>query len=381
MSAGGTGGSTANVVALATATSEPAIETAGSPIVRLEGISKRYEAGGPLALAETDLDIRPGEFFSLLGPSGSGKTTTLRLIAGFEAPNTGRIFLSGADVTRLPANHRDVNTVFQNYALFPHLSVEQNVAYPLDVKGVGKPERVERVAAAIALVEMSGFESRLPHELSGGQRQRIALARALIGRPKVLLLDEPLGALDLRLRQQMQSVLTRLQREVGITFVYVTHDHGEALSMSDRMAVMSQGRIQQIDTPQQIYYQPKNRFVAGFIGNTNLIDGIVEPGGKVFTNGDLRLDLLRPAPSGPATISIRFENLEIVDSRGGAVEGSSFEAVVERTTFQGDGVDVGLRIGSTRLTACIHGRSALRHAQGNRATVAVDSESIVVLRD
>ena len=235
-------------------------------------MSKTYDQQQVRALDGIDLSVFPGEFFSLLGPSGSGKSTTLRLIAGFEAPNTGRVHIDGADVTDVRPYHRDVNTVFQSYALFPHMTVAENVAYPLKMKRIDRRETGRRVADALELVDMTDFHRRLPHQLSGGQRQRIALARALVARPKVVLLDEPLGALDLKLRQQMQIVLKELQREVNITFVYVTHDQGEALSMSDRLAVMNAGRIEQLGTPEEIYYRPATRFVAGFIGRSNLID-------------------------------------------------------------------------------------------------------------
>ncbi|MFO1055536.1 MAG: ATP-binding cassette domain-containing protein [Dongiaceae bacterium] len=281
--------------------------------MRLAGVSKSYAAHSVPALAPLDLEIRQGEFFSLLGPSGSGKTTTLRLIAGFEIPDTGQVLLDGVDVTWEPPFRRDVRTVFQSYALFPHMTIEQNVAYPLRMAGVPRPEMGERVRRALALVEMVGFESRLPHQLSGGQRQRVALARALVGRPKVLLLDEPLGALDLQLRQQMQLVLRDLQREVGITFIYVTHDQGEALSMSDRLAVMDHGRLQQVGTPEAVYYRPANRFVAGFIGRSNLLACEVLRQGEAAlartSAGLLALDGTHAA--GPATLAIRYEALSL----------------------------------------------------------------------
>ncbi len=223
------------------------------------------------AVDNVDLDVRDGEFFSLLGPSGSGKTTCLRLIAGFEAPTDGRVFLHGEDVTRRAPFQRDVNTVFQDYALFPHMSVDDNVAYGMMVKRVPKAERRARVEEALRLVRLVGMGKRRPSELSGGQRQRVALARALVNRPLVLLLDEPLGALDLKLRQEMQIELKGLQREVGITFLFVTHDQEEALTMSDRIAVFNNGRIEQVGSPGDIYEQPNTAFVAGFVGTSNLI--------------------------------------------------------------------------------------------------------------
>ncbi|MFF7637526.1 ABC transporter ATP-binding protein [Kitasatospora sp. NPDC008050] len=239
--------------------------------VVLSGVSKAF--GAVRAVDGIDLEVGPGEFFSMLGPSGSGKTTVLRMIAGFEAPSAGRVLLGGVDVTRMAAFDRDVNTVFQDYALFPHLSVRQNIEYGLKVKRVPRAERAERVAEALATVRLPSFGDRRPAELSGGQRQRVALARALVNRPPVLLLDEPLGALDLKLRQEMQLELKQIQREAGITFVFVTHDQDEALTMSDRIAVFNAGRIEQVGTPAEVYEQPATAFVAGFVGTSNLLRG------------------------------------------------------------------------------------------------------------
>ena len=222
-----------------------------------------------------DLEIRDGEFFSMLGPSGSGKTTTLRMIAGFDLPTSGKVWLHGVDVTTKPPFERDVNTVFQDYALFPHMNVGGNVAYGLVVRKVPTAERNRRVADALAMVRLSGYERRRPSQLSGGQRQRVALARALVNRPRVLLLDEPLGALDLKLREEMQIELKAIQQEVGITFIYVTHDQEEALTMSDRLAVFNRGRIEQLGSPAEVYEQPATTFVAGFVGTSNLLRGEV----------------------------------------------------------------------------------------------------------
>src|SRR6478609_8129356 len=241
------------------------------PAVRLEGVRKSF---GPVeAVRGVDLDIADGEFFSMLGPSGSGKTTVLRMIAGFETPTSGRVVLDGQDVTRVPPFDRDVNTVFQDYALFPHMTLEQNVAYGLRVKGVGRAERHRRASEALERVQLPGFGARRPSQLSGGQRQRVALARALVNEPKVLLLDEPLGALDLKLRQQMQVELKAIQRDVGITFVFVTHDQEEALTMSDRIAVFNDGAVEQVGTSTEVYERPATPFVAGFVGTTNLVEG------------------------------------------------------------------------------------------------------------
>ncbi|BCL24107.1 ABC transporter ATP-binding protein [Streptomyces tuirus] len=239
--------------------------------VRLQSLCKSF--GQTKAVAGVDLDIADGEFFSMLGPSGSGKTTVLRMIAGFELPTSGTIELAGRDVTRLAPFERDVHTVFQDYALFPHMTLEQNVAYGLKIRKVPKAKRLERAREALASVRLEGLGDRRPSQLSGGQRQRVALARALVNTPRVLLLDEPLGALDLKLREQMQIELKELQREVGITFVFVTHDQDEALTMSDRIAVFNQGRIEQVGTPAEIYERPATPFVAGFVGTSNLLTG------------------------------------------------------------------------------------------------------------
>ena len=238
--------------------------------MRLLGLTKTF--GDVVAVDGVDLEVASGDFFTLLGPSGSGKTTTLRLIAGFERPDSGRVELAGADVTGTPPYERDVNTVFQDYALFPHMDVVDNVAYSLRVRGVGKSERAQRVEEALRVVQLSGMGDRKPLQLSGGQQQRVALARALVSEPRVLLLDEPLGALDLKLRQEMQIELKRIQREVGITFVYVTHDQEEALTMSDRIAVFNEGRIEQVAPPAELYERPATEFVAGFVGTSNLLE-------------------------------------------------------------------------------------------------------------
>jgi len=253
-----------------TTTTTPSAD-AGVPAVRLESLVKRY--GDVTAVAGVDLEIADGEFFSMLGPSGSGKTTTLRMIAGFEQPTQGRVLLHGRDVTGVPPFDRDVNTVFQDYALFPHMTVGENVAYGLTVRRISRGERRQRVSAALAQVRLGGYEDRRPAQLSGGQRQRVALARALILRPRVLLLDEPLGALDLKLRQQMQIELKDIQGAVGITFIYVTHDQEEALTMSNRMAVFNAGRIEQVGTPAEVYERPSTTFVAAFVGTSNLMRG------------------------------------------------------------------------------------------------------------
>jgi putative spermidine/putrescine transport system ATP-binding protein len=241
--------------------------------VRLEQVEKRY--GDVVAIDGLNLEVRDGEFFSMLGPSGSGKTTTLRMIGGFELPTSGRILLHDKDVTRVPSFDRDVNTVFQDYALFPHMTVGDNVGYGLMIRKVPGAQRRDRVTDALRMVRLDGYEKRRPNQLSGGQRQRVALARALVNRPRVLLLDEPLGALDLKLREDMQIELKQIQQQVGITFIYVTHDQGEALTMSDRLAVFNRGRIEQLGSPAEVYERPATQFVAGFVGTSNLLSGDV----------------------------------------------------------------------------------------------------------
>jgi putative spermidine/putrescine transport system ATP-binding protein len=250
------------------------------------------------AVDHVNLEIKAGEFFSLLGPSGSGKTTCLRLIGGFERPNSGKISLFGTDASRLPPYQRELNTVFQDYALFPHMSVLENVGYALMVRGVAKAERVKRAETMLEAVKLSGFGNRRPAQLSGGQRQRVALARALVNRPKILLLDEPLGALDLKLREEMQIELKALQRELGITFIFVTHDQGEALSMSDRVAVFNHGRIEQLDAPRVLYDSPRTEFVARFVGSANVIAGALIGRDGMYALRPENISILEGAHSG-----------------------------------------------------------------------------------
>jgi putative spermidine/putrescine transport system ATP-binding protein len=253
--------------------------------VSVEGIRKTY--GDVVAVDGVSLTVGDGEFFTMLGPSGSGKTTTLRVIAGFEQPDEGRVALGGQDITRRPPYARDVNTVFQDYALFPHMTVAENVGYGLKVKGVGRRERAGQVAEVLRMVRLEGYGGRKPVQLSGGQRQRVALARAIVNRPKVLLLDEPLGALDLKLRQEMQVFLKALQQDLGMTFIYVTHDQEEALTMSDHLAVFNDGRIEQVGTPAEVYERPATEFVAGFVGTSNILDR----GGRRFSVRPERIEL------------------------------------------------------------------------------------------
>ena len=346
----------------------------------LDGVSKTYPGSSVPALRPTRLAIHQGEFFSILGPSGSGKTTTLRLIAGFEKPDAGSVALAGKVVTNLPPNKRDVNTVFQNYALFPHLTIGENVAYPLVMKKLGGSEIKNRVTEAIELVEMTGYETRLPHQLSGGQRQRIALARALIGRPEVLLLDEPLGALDLRLRQQMQHVLTSLQERLGITFVYVTHDQGEALSMSDRVAIMNQGRIEQVGTPEDLYYSPRNEFVARFVGKSNLIDVDIRKNGSGFISGfgGYTFSLVQASKAGRAKLVLRCESVRLTKSEEPGAD-VSLPATVQDVLFLGTSLEVSLKCQGIELIALIPAGRERNTASGDALYCQFDTADFGVL--
>jgi len=285
-------------------------------LIDIVGVSKSF--GGVKAVDDISLSVHQGEFFSLLGPSGCGKTTLLRILGGLETPGSGRVMIDGQDITDMPAHLRPTNMVFQNYAIFPHLNVEQNVAYGLRQQKLSRDEQIEKVSAALAMVKLEGFEKRGADEMSGGQKQRVALARALIKRPKVLLLDEPLGALDKKLREEMQIELRMLQQQVGITFVFVTHDQEEALTLSDRVAVMGEGRILQMDSPRQIYERPKSREVADFIGQMNLLSGVIESAGDKVTVKTPTLGAVcvenndqDVAVGDAVTLAIRPENLKL----------------------------------------------------------------------
>jgi putative spermidine/putrescine transport system ATP-binding protein len=341
--------------------------------IRLRGLRKVY--GDVVALDGIDLDVRTGEFFTLLGPSGSGKTTSLRLIAGFERPDAGSVELAGEDVTNLPPHERNVNTVFQDYALFPHMSVGENVAYGLRVKKVPKPEREERVAEALAMVRLDGYEGRRPSQLSGGQRQRVALARALVNRPRVLLLDEPLGALDLKLRQQLQVELKRIQSEVGITFIYVTHDQDEALTMSDRIAVMDGGRVIQVGAPNEVYDEPQSGFVAGFVGVSNLLELPVErvDGGTATLalgpNDSVTAEARGSLEAGQtAIVTIRPERIAVAD-HGSPSGGDRCHAsgVVRESLYAGP---------MTRFVVSLDGGGELMVVRQNSQTSFEDAEEL-----
>lgn len=278
--------------------------------VEITGVTKRFD--DVVAVDDVDLTIADGEFFAMLGPSGCGKTTTLRMIAGLEFPTQGSLQIFGEEVGTLPPNKRPVNTVFQNYALFPHMNVAQNVGFGLKMSGVAKREIHERALEAISLVQLDGMEGRRPNQLSGGQQQRVALARALVNEPKVLLLDEPLGALDLKLRQEMQSELKSLQQDLGVSFVFVTHDQEEALTMSDRIAVMNEGRLLQVGTPEEIYERPANRFVADFIGQTNLLEGTVADADTVVLANGARVAAASTHAAGTkVALSLRPERAKV----------------------------------------------------------------------
>lgn len=326
------------------------------------------EGGEVRALDDVTLEIASGEFFILLGPSGCGKTTLLRSIAGLEYPDSGEIVLQGERIDDRPPYDRPVNTVFQSYALFPHMTVGDNIAFGLEMENVDKDEISKRVEEALEQVQLSGYAKRMPSQLSGGQQQRVALARALAKKPKVLLLDEPLSALDLKLRRGMQVELKRLQRETGITFVFVTHDQEEAMSMGDRIAVFSQGKIVQLDTPVEVYRRPVNAYVADFIGETNLIkgtvvaDGISLPGGNVLPTDQLAADSVIPA-SGDVTVAIRPEDLVLATN--GMIGG-----IVRDVIFTGDSVRVHVAVGDVEVIASLASYGTEIPAQGNKVTLS-----------
>ncbi len=351
--------------------------------IRLENVTKRF--GDFVAVDDVTLAIPEGEFFSLLGPSGCGKTTTLRMLAGFEVPTEGHILLQGEAVENVPPYERDTNMVFQSYALFDHLNVEDNVAFGLRRRKVPKDEVRERVAASLELVGLEKRAGARSDELSGGQRQRVALARALVNRPKVLLLDEPLGALDLKLRRQMQVELKQIQREVGITFVFVTHDQEEALSMSDRIAVMTEGRVAQCGPPEEVYENPAEQFVAGFIGISNLIQGTAEDATTVRIANGTRLNVPLPSdctPGDQVNLSIRPEKIAVDELEEGMV---SLDGTVEARVYLGITTQVTVSIGNgSRLVALEQAtyRSSAhdRWEPGSRVKLGWHPEHALVLR-
>jgi len=363
-----------------------------TPAVSLHAVTKRFPGGKGsepvVAVDHIDLGIIDGEFFSLLGPSGCGKTTTLRMIAGFEYPSAGSIRIFDEEVGLKPPNKRPVNTVFQSYALFPHMTVAQNIAFGLEMKDVGRDEIQRRVAEVIDLVQLEGRENRKPKQLSGGQQQRVALARALVNRPKVLLLDEPLGALDLKLRQAMQIELKQMQEKVGITFVYVTHDQEEALTMSDRIAVMDSGNLLQVGSPEEIYDHPRTRFVADFIGETNLLEATVVDRRTAELGDGTPVRLDSDAATGTAvTLAVRPEKLGLV--RADAERNHDLDAVhgtVDRVTFMGNAIAYHVTIEGGRIPFGIEIRQGnapgIEHfAVGDEVRVRWAPSSASVLED
>jgi spermidine/putrescine transport system ATP-binding protein len=363
----------------------------GMPSIELRGVSKFF--GQVPAVSEVTLDVRQGEFLTLLGPSGCGKTTTLRMIGGFELPSSGEIRIEGEAMGDRPPYRRPVNTVFQNYALFPHMTVGQNVSYGLEMAGVAKPERQRRVAEALEMVRLPHVENRKPAELSGGQQQRVALARALVNRPAVLLLDEPLGALDLKLRKAMQLELKQLNREVGATFVYVTHDQEEALTMSDRIAVMNEGRILQLGTPGDIYERPRTRFVADFIGQTNFLDVDVVGTDGATTEVDLpgsgTLRARMPdgiQPQGRMTLAVRPEKISLLaDLPGSEIPGwDRLTGRLEEVIYVGTYTQYLLRLPGGQMLAVHRQNRAVGEAEhpiGEALTVVFNPQSAALLAD
>jgi spermidine/putrescine transport system ATP-binding protein len=361
---------------------EPERQPSGGSI-SIVGLRKEFE--GVTAVDGIDLEIEAGEFFTLLGPSGCGKTTTLRMLAGFEQPTDGQILIDGVDVAQTPAHKRPVNTVFQSYALFPHLDVESNVAYGLRWrKDLDKSTRKARVAKALDLVQLGDYGARRPHQLSGGQQQRVALARALVLEPSVLLLDEPLGALDAKLRHSLRAELTSLQREVGITFVFVTHDQEEALEMSNRLVVMDGGRIMQLGTPEEVYREPLTEFVADFLGVANLLDVECDPGTGTTRGvrfGEFALEAQAPDGhrAGPSRAVIRPECVELDEA--GLTGANRVPAMVDRTVFLGSTTQVQVRLPQGAVLQALVTNHAEREdlTSGQPVTVRLPSESLRVL--
>jgi spermidine/putrescine transport system ATP-binding protein len=331
--------------------------------VEVRNAVKRY--GALAALDEVTLAVPEGEFFGLLGPSGSGKTTLLRAIAGFVVPDSGEIRIDGQRIEGVPVHKRGIGMVFQNYALFPHLSVFDNVAFGLSVRRVASGEIRSRVAEALRLVRLSGLEERRPRQLSGGQQQRVALARALVTRPKVLLLDEPLGALDKRLRQEMQVELKLIQRTVGITTIFVTHDQEEALTLSDRIAILSEGRLVQVGPPAEVYERPATRFAAEFLGEANLFSGRVD-GGALRTASGLAIFSARPMPSGEALIAVRPEKIQLADPGARAAEGANrITGQILRSIYSGSSIAYRIEVAGQELTVFEQNRAARAREEGS----------------
>lgn len=344
--------------------------------VDAKNIGKIYGAGASAvtALGDVSISIRQGEFFTLLGPSGCGKTTLLRCIAGFETPTSGAIMLNGRDITHTPPNLRPVNTVFQSYALFPHLTVAQNVGFGLKMQGKSRKDIDAAVTRVLGLVKLEAFADRLPSQMSGGQQQRVALARALAPEPEVLLLDEPLSALDLKLRKEMQSELKRLQVETGITFIFVTHDQEEALTMSNRIGVMSAGALLQVGSPRDIYDRPVNRFVADFIGETNFVEGRVEAGGVRIGSGDVLAVPLKDE-AGDVTLAVRPEQIKITR------DGQGIAATVIDATYMGTDTHYTLGLSdNSQLVARVQSNSGDSPNVGDAVIITIDAKAVQVLK-
>ena len=348
--------------------------------VEISGVTKRF--GEVVAVDNIDLAIGDGEFFALLGPSGCGKTTTLRMIAGLDLPTEGSLRIFGTEVGMAPPDRRPVNTVFQAYALFPHMTVRQNIEFGLRMRRVKNPELSQRVAEATGMVRLAGMEDRRPNQLSGGQQQRVALARALVNQPKVLLLDEPLGALDLKLRQEMQQELKALQREVGITFVFVTHDQEEALAMSERIGVMSEGRLLQVGTPREIYERPASRFVADFIGRANLIEASVESATTVRLGNGVLIEAETSAAAGSqVAVTLRPERIRLQPRGTTAAEGSSLDGQVRDITYLGHAVVYEVAVGAMSIEVRVEGEVGEPFTPGDDVTVAWDRGAAAVVAD
>ncbi|AXL50348.1 spermidine/putrescine ABC transporter ATP-binding protein [Paraburkholderia caffeinilytica] len=356
-------------------------------MIVFQGISKRY--GNSVALHSTDFSVRKGEFLSLLGPSGSGKSTILNIIAGAVAPSTGSILLDGKDVSTVPPRERGLGMVFQNYALLPHLNVFDNVAFPLRIRGVGKSEIQQRVRNALERVGLTGYENRKPREMSGGQQQRVGIARCIVYSPSVILMDEPLGALDKKLRDQLQGEIKRLHRDLGTTLVYVTHDQEEALNLSDRVCLMNGGRIAQLGTPDELYFEPTNEFVADFVGESNLLEGVVQSNDTVLVNDNWALKVRSTeghATGSKVKVLVRPEKISVLEgeesSASGAGDMNACTGVISQISFVGGMTrfELATAAGSTLLVKTISARAAERSPMGRPLTVRWSARDSAVLK-